>query len=191
MSVSRTLQKCSFGRSSRASRSTAQARSSPCQARRSRLRARDVDHVRPQRFHRHRGGESVDEAALLAEEAIITANGELVREARDTLALMFNRVPVTLNASPSLAQDADSSVRAGSCSCNGKGGRDPQGTRDEQQEAEGLITGDVTGVSITLSRPPRPGACHPAPHDSGTGNPGDEQWDARGGARDAVAFVAA
>ena len=104
-------------------------------------------------------------AALLAEEAIITANGELVREARDTLALMFNRVPVTLNAlaiPPRKTPTPLSAQARAAATAKADATRKARGTSSKKKKA--LITGDVTGVSIPpLTTPGTPAPATPAP----------------------------
>jgi hypothetical protein len=89
-------------------------------------------------------------AALLAEEKLLTGNGALVREARDTLALMFNSVPETLSALAIVPRKPPTPLSAearAAATAKAKATRLARGTTSKKQKA--TISGNVTGVTIT------------------------------------------
>jgi len=89
-------------------------------------------------------------AALLAEEKLVLGNVVLVREARDTLGLMFNTVPETLSAFAIVARKPPtplSTEARAAATAKAKATRIARGTTSKKQKA--TISGNVTGVTIT------------------------------------------
>jgi hypothetical protein len=105
-------------------------------------------------------------AARAAEEKSIAGDGVVVREARDTLALMFNDVPETLSAfaiAPrKLPRPLSAEARA-AATAKLRATRLARGTTSKEQKAK--ISGNVTGVTIvpiTSPASPAPAAATPA-----------------------------
>lgn len=89
-------------------------------------------------------------AAVLAAQKTIAANEELISEARSTLSLMYNGVPDTL-AALDVPQRKPRSPMTTAASAAAKAKADAtrkaRGTTSKKQKA--LISGNVTGVTIT------------------------------------------
>jgi hypothetical protein len=89
-------------------------------------------------------------AARTAEEKSLAADGALVREVRDTVALMYSGATTTLSAfaiAPrKLAKPLTTEARA-AATAKLRATRLARGTESKQKKA--LITGNVTGVTIT------------------------------------------
>ena len=89
-------------------------------------------------------------AALLAEEATLAGDGEVVREAREVLAVMFHGMPETLSAlaiQPRKKPKPLSAEARAAATAKAKATRTARGTSSKKQKA--LISGNVTGVNIT------------------------------------------
>jgi len=103
-------------------------------------------------------------AAIQAEEKTIAGDGELVREARDILALMYNGVPETLSALelPERKPRKPLSTEArAAATAKARATREARGTTSKKQKAQ--ITGGVTGVTITPITPASTSVSAPLP----------------------------
>ena len=122
-------------------------------------------------------------AARAAEEKSIAGDGVVVREARDTLALMFNDVPETLSAfaiAPrKLPRPLSAEARA-AATAKLRATRLARGTTSKEQKAK--ILGERDGGDHRPHHEPRVAcACGGNPRGSDTGDAGDGQ---RSGDRD-------
>jgi hypothetical protein len=89
-------------------------------------------------------------AAMQAEEKILSNNAQVVREVRDTVALMFSTVPTTLSAFAILPHKIPkplSSEARAAATAKLRATRIARGTTSKKEKAK--ISGGVTGVTIT------------------------------------------
>ena len=104
--------------------------------------------------------------AMQSEEKALAQVGQMVREVRDSVALMYSGVPTTLNAfaiQPRKPAKPLSAEARAAATAKLRATRKARGTTSKKQKAQ--ITGNVTGVSIvpiTTPASPAPTEAPPA-----------------------------
>jgi len=104
-------------------------------------------------------------AAAAANRAAEAASGEIVREAREVVALMFKNDPQTLGdlaIAPRKSPKPLSAEARAAANAKGKATRIARGTASKKQKA--LVSGNVTGVNIVpITSSAAPATAAPAP----------------------------